>query len=71
VDGVFHGPVPVGQGGDFGRVGLFGRQVGDGIDGLAGPSPPPPSTSVTSAPHLVLSSAAAADIPYLTSPASI
>lgn len=37
VDGVLHGPVPAGPGGDLGRVGLFGGQVGDGVDGLAGP----------------------------------
>lgn len=33
VDGIFHGPVSACPGGDLG----LGRQVGDGVDGLAGP----------------------------------
>lgn len=37
VDGVLHRPVPAGPRSDLARVGLFGRQAGDGADGLAGP----------------------------------
>lgn len=37
VDGVFHGPVPASPGRDLGCVRFLGGQVGDGVDGLAGP----------------------------------
>lgn len=37
VHGVFDDPVSAGPGGEFGRGGLRGGQVGDRVDGLGGP----------------------------------
>src|SRR5262249_23076647 len=37
VDGVLHGPVPASPGGDLGGGCLLSGQIGDDVDGLAGP----------------------------------